>query len=36
MSRDPFAHRKYHGLYFTLGFIIAVVVVVMLSGCTNV
>jgi len=33
MSRDPFAHRKYHGLYFTLGFIIAVILVIVLSGC---
>ena len=33
MDKDPFGHRKYHGLYFVLGFIIAVVVVMMLSGC---
>ena len=33
MDRDPFGHRKYHGLYFVLGFIIAVVVVLTLSGC---
>ena len=32
-SRDPFAHRKYHGLYFVLGFIIATVLVIALSGC---
>ena len=29
---DPFGHRKYHSLYFILGFLIAVVVV-MLMGC---
>ena len=33
MDKDPFGHRKYHGLYFVLGFMIAVVVVMMLSGC---
>ena len=33
MSKDPFAHRKYHGLYFILGFLIAVVAFMMLSGC---
>ena len=32
-SRDPFGHRKYHGLYFVLGFMIAVVLVLTLSGC---
>ena len=32
-SKDPFAHRKYHGLYFVLGFIIAVVLVLALGGC---
>ena len=31
--RDPFGHRKYHGLYFVLGFIIAVVLVLALGGC---
>ena len=30
---DPFGHRKYHGLYFILGFLIAFVVFMMLSGC---
>ncbi len=29
---DPFGHRKYHSLYFILGFLIAVVLV-MLMGC---
>ena len=33
MDRDPFGHRKYHGLYFVLGFLIAVVAFMMLSGC---
>ena len=33
MSKDPFAHRKYHGLYFVLGFLIAFVAFMMLSGC---
>jgi len=33
MNKDPFAHRKYHGLYFILGFLIAVVAFMMLSGC---
>jgi len=28
-----FEHRKYHGLYFILGFLIAVIVFFMLSGC---
>jgi len=32
MDRDPFGHRKYHGLYFILGFLIAVVLVLMM-GC---
>ena len=32
MGRDPFGHRKYHGLYFILGFIIAAMLV-MLLGC---
>ena len=32
MDRDPFGHRKYHGLYFILGFLIAVVLVFMM-GC---
>ena len=32
MGRDPFGHRKYHGLYFILGFLIAVVLVLMV-GC---
>ena len=31
--KDPFAHRKYHGLYFVLGFLIAFVAFMMLSGC---
>ena len=26
-------HRKYHGMYFILGFLIAVVAVMMLNGC---
>ena len=30
---DPFGHRKYHSLYFILGFIIAAVLVITLSGC---
>ena len=30
---DPFGHRKYHSLYFLLGFLIAVVLVTVLSGC---
>jgi hypothetical protein len=30
---DPFGHRKYHSLYFILGFLIAVVLVLTLSGC---
>ena len=30
---DPFGHRKYHSLYFILGFLIAVVLVSVLSGC---
>ena len=30
-NRDPFAHRKYHGLYFVLGVLIAVVAVIGLS-----
>ena len=30
---DPFGLRKYHGLYFILGFLIAFVVFMMLSGC---
>ena len=33
MDRDPFGHRKYHGLYFILGFLIAFVAFMMLSGC---
>ena len=33
MDRDPFGHRKYHGLYFVLGFLIAFVAFMMLSGC---
>ena len=33
MDRDPFGHRKYHGLYFILGFLIAVVLVLSLGGC---
>ena len=33
MNRDPFGHRKYHGLYFILGFLIAFVAFMMLSGC---
>ena len=33
MDRDPFGHRKYHGLYFILGILIAVVAFMMLSGC---
>ena len=32
-NRDPFGHRKYHGLYFILGFLIAFVAFMMLSGC---
>ena len=32
MDRDPFGHRKYHGLYFILGVLIAVVLVLMM-GC---
>ena len=34
-SRDPFGHRKYHGLYFVLGFMIAAVLVLTLSGCES-
>ena len=30
---DPFGHRKYHSLYFILGFIIAACLVIGLSGC---
>ena len=30
---DPFGHRKYHGLYFILGFLIAFVAFMVLSGC---
>ena len=30
---DPFGHRKYHSLYFILGFIIAAILVTVLSGC---
>ena len=30
---DPFGHRKYHGLYFILGFLISFVAFMMLSGC---
>ena len=30
---DPFGHRKYHGLYFILGLLIAFIVVPMLAGC---
>ena len=30
---DPFGHRKYHGVYFILGFLIAFVAFMMLSGC---
>jgi len=33
MDRDPFGHRKYHGLYFILGLLIAFIVVPMLTGC---
>jgi hypothetical protein len=33
MDRDPFGHRKYHGLYFILGFLIAFVAFMMLTGC---
>ncbi len=33
MDKDPFGHRKYHGLYFVLGFLIAFVAFMMLSGC---
>ena len=33
MDRDPFGHRKYHSLYFILGFLIAFVAFMMLSGC---
>ena len=33
MYKDPFGHRKYHGLYFVLGFLIAFVAFMMLSGC---
>ena len=29
--KDPFAHRKYHGLYFTVGFLGAIILAVMLS-----
>ena len=32
MGRDPFEHRKYHALYFILGVLIAVVLVLMM-GC---
>jgi len=30
---DPFGHRKYHSLYFILGFLIAAILVTVLSGC---
>ena len=30
---DPFGHRKYHSLYFILGFLIAVILIFALSGC---
>ena len=30
---DPFGHRKYHRLYFILGFVIAACLVIGLSGC---
>lgn len=33
MDRDPFGHRKYHGLYLILGFLIALIIVPMLTGC---
>ena len=29
--KDPFAHRKYHSLYFVAGFLGAIIIVVMLS-----
>ena len=35
MDRDPFGHRKYHGMYFVLGFLIAFVAFMMLSGCDS-
>jgi hypothetical protein len=32
--KDPFEHRKYHALYFILGFLISVVIVT-LMGCSQ-